>query len=190
MTERKNTVLDVITHRRSIYPKDYTNEEIDKETIMDLLAAAHTAPTHKRTQPWRFIVFRGEGKKKLADSIEAMYTESTDPEKYSDKKVEDLRSKALQSNAVIMIIIRYSGAVPAWEEVAATGAAVQNLWLSAVSHNIGGYWSSPGLIAQAKNHYNLQDNEECLGFFYMGHHRNEPQLANRVPVEEKITWEE
>lgn len=184
-------ILEVIRLRRSVFPRDYTDQEIPRETLVELLEAAHAAPTHKRTQPWSFVIFRDKGKERLADALVAMYKSTTPPERYLVKKEEDLRQKVLRSAAVVMISVRYSGALPPWEEVAATAAAVQNLWLAASAQGIGAYWSSPGLISAAPQHFDLPANEECLGFFYMGHHDLPDQSPlNRVPLVERVRWEE
>lgn len=184
-------ILEVIRLRRSVYPRDYTDQEIPRETLEELLNLAHTAPTHKRTQPWSFVVFRDNGKARLAHAMAEMYKSTTPPERYLAKKEEDMREKVLRSAAVVMITVRYSGAVPPWEEVAATAAAVQNLWLAASAQGIGAYWSSPGLISAASAYFDLPANEECLGFFYMGYHDLPDQSpANRLPLEERVRWEE
>ena len=52
--------------RRSVYPKDYLPGRVDDAIVMKMLELADRAPTHKRTEPWRFTVFTGEGLKKLA----------------------------------------------------------------------------------------------------------------------------
>lgn len=55
--------VDVINHiirtRRSIFPPSYIQKEIPQEILENILENANYAPTHKRTEPWRFIVFRG-----------------------------------------------------------------------------------------------------------------------------------
>ena len=38
--------------------------------------------------------------------------------------------------------------VPEWEEIAATAMSVQNIWISCVDSNIGGYWSTPKYVDQ------------------------------------------
>lgn len=185
------TIKNTILQRRSIFQRDFTTEEISKETIQELLACAHAAPTHKRTQPWRFVVFRGEGRQRLADEIGRLYETHTDPEKFLEKTKEGMRRKVLDSEVVIAICVHYSGAIPAWEEVAATATSVQNIWLAASAKGLGGYWGSPGLIIKHIGEFlKLGSNEECLGFFYMGHHRAEPRESLRDPLEEKVTWVE
>lgn len=46
--------------RRSIMPKNYTDELIDDEEINHILECANTAPTHGKNEPWRFIVYKRE----------------------------------------------------------------------------------------------------------------------------------
>ncbi|HLY71921.1 MAG TPA: nitroreductase family protein, partial [Puia sp.] len=52
--------------RRSVFPEQYVaGKKIPDEIVMQLLENANWAPTHKLTEPWRFVVFSGEGLKKL-----------------------------------------------------------------------------------------------------------------------------
>jgi len=184
------TVKQVINHRRAIFPPSYTSQAIPKELLTELLDCANAAPTHKLTQPWRFVVFREQGLVRLADQLAALYKTHTPAEQFLQKKLESTRDKVLRSGAVAAIVVSYSGAVPQWEELAATACAVQNLWLAASAAGIGGYWSSPGTIKHTGNFLGLAENEECLGFFYMGYHDEPSRAANRRPVAEKVRWEE
>ena len=57
--------LNALIHqRRSIFPKDYTKERVDDTIVQQILENATWAPTHKLTEPWRFIVYTDEGRKK------------------------------------------------------------------------------------------------------------------------------
>lgn len=187
---RFETIQHIINHRRAIFPPSYTGQTIPKELLTELLDCANAAPTHKLTQPWRFVVFRERGLLRLADQLASLYKTHTSPEQFLHKKFESTRDKVLRSGAVIAIVASYSGAVPQWEEIAATACAVQNLWLAASAADIGGYWSSPGTIEHIGDFLGLAENEECLGFFYMGYHDELPRPANRRPLVEKIRWEE
>ena len=62
---KPNELSFIIKNRRSVFPKSYTDEKIDKRIIMEMLENANWAPTHKLTQPWRFCVFEGDGIKRL-----------------------------------------------------------------------------------------------------------------------------
>ncbi len=188
--ERENNLIQLIKNRRSIFPPSFSDQEIRKETLLELLECAHAAPTHKLTQPWRFTVFRKKGLTKLADQLAALYKASTPESAFLQKKYEATREKVLQSGAVITIALHSSGKVPEWEELAAVACAVENLWLAATSVGLGGYWSSPGFMAGLHGFLNLAENEKCIGLFYMGYHQEVLSGTQRRPLNEVINWVE
>ncbi len=185
-----NIVLESIQSRRTVNQNSFTDQEVTKEDILTILEAANAAPTHKRTQPWRFVIFRKEGLNKLADELARIYKSVTPTEKYTEATELNMAKKATMSNVAIAIIVNYTGDVPEWEELAATSCAVQNIWLAAHSLNIGGYWATPGLINHMGDFLQLEENQKCIGIFYLGHHNAEPREPVRSPIETKIRWEE
>ena len=56
--KKSEIVKEIIESRRSIFPKDYSGEDI----LEEILNSSNFAPNHKRTKPWRFRVFKGEEK--------------------------------------------------------------------------------------------------------------------------------
>lgn len=182
----------LIRSRRSIFPPSYIDRPIDRETLLELLENANHAPTHRITQPWRFTVFTGEGLVRLADFMGENYRQTTAPASFSQAKYDVTRDKILKSGAMIAINMEVHPALlPEWEEVAATAAAVQNIWLSAWERGIGGYWSSPGSALEPLAEFmNLPENQKCLGLFYLGYHNAPEAPARRSPIDEKVVWEE
>lgn len=187
---QNNSTLQTIKYRRAVFQASFTEQPVDRQDILTILDAADSAPTHKRTQPWRFVVFREDGLQRLGAELSRIYQEVTPREKYSAQTEKNMGAKATLSQAAIAIIVNYSGDVPEWEEVAATACAVQNMWLAAHSIGLGGYWASPGLIEHIGPFLNLAPNQRCLGFFYLGYHASEDRQAVRSPLTEKIRWEE
>lgn len=51
----------LIRSRRSIFPKHMTGETVPQDSITAMLEAANWAPTHGRTEPWRFVVLGKAG---------------------------------------------------------------------------------------------------------------------------------
>ena len=51
--------LHLIKSRRSVMPKDFNGESVSREEVEQLLEAANWAPTHGRTEPWRYVVIQG-----------------------------------------------------------------------------------------------------------------------------------
>jgi len=54
----KETLNSIIRNRKSIYPNDYTGDEIPDNLIREILLNANHAPTHRMTQPWFFKVIQ------------------------------------------------------------------------------------------------------------------------------------
>jgi len=182
---------DIIRRRRSIFPVSYTDEQIPVDVITAILESANYAPTHKLTEPWRFIVFRGEGKIKLGNELARLYKETTAAHQFLQKKYDSIIEKAGQSSCVIALNVElHPDKLPEWEELAALACAIQNMSLTAEAFNVGAYWSSPGMIADLKDYLNLGDYGKCYGLFYMGYHNEEPREAKRTPMARKIKWVE
>ena len=82
------SILDLIKTRRSIFPEQFNSKEIDDETIDILLESANWAPTHKKTEPWRFKIIRGDSKIRLGEFLARKYKENT--AKFSEYKFKKL----------------------------------------------------------------------------------------------------
>lgn len=177
--------------RRSVFPQFFQDKEIPADILHQILENANWAPSHRHTEPWRFVVFQGEGKKALADQVIERYRLGVPADKQDEKKVAKTRKKIDQSGAVIGIVMHRDpeARVPEWEEIAATSMAVQNLWLSLEQHGLGGYWSSPGFLTKE---YALMpwtaENERCLGLFYLGYHEAPDLPRKRGELDKKIEF--
>lgn len=166
--ENATILKHIIEERRSIFPKDYADKEIPKHIIDEILSNAVLAPNHKRTKPWRFKVFKGEEKQNLGQELQNIYKEVTPEFQFLQKKHDDIGFKISKANAVISIVVEFSGIVPDWEEIAATSMAVQNMYLTCTAHRIGCYWSSPKIVNNLKDSLKIAENQQCLGLFYLG----------------------
>ena len=182
----------LIAKRRSIFPKQYNSKPISTATIMEILAQANWAPTHRLTQPWRFKVMRNSALERLGDLSAQLYKETTAPEKFSEDKYRKKGLKPRQSACVIAICMQRDPkeSVPEWEEIAAVACSVQNMWLACTALDIGAYWSSPAIISHQKfeSFLELKEGEKCLGLFFMGYYDEAFQSGQRSPISEKVTW--
>lgn len=159
---------DIIEQRRSIFPKDYSETGISQEIIDEILHSATLAPNHKRTKPWRFKIFKGEEKTALASEMQAIYKATQPEQTFLEKKYQDIGFKINKSDAVISIVVNFSGMLPEWEEIAAVSMAVQNMYLTCTANEVGCYWSSPAIVNHLKDSLTIEENQRCLGLFYMG----------------------
>ena len=181
-------IFELIEKRRAIFPAQYNDRPISEDTIEKILAAANWAPTHKKTEPWRFKVVVGPARSRLGRFLSSTYEETA--EKPKQIKIKKLRENPVRAAAVILICMQRDPqkSLPEWEELAATAMAVQNMWLACTELNIGSYWSSPALIDHLGGFVEMQPGERCLGLFYMGYFDGELPEGDRRPIEQKTTW--
>lgn len=186
------SVLTNIRERRSVFPPAFAGKEVPRKEIEMILEAANWAPSHKLTQPWRFVVIRGESRRGLASRLLDHYDLSTPKERILEKKRAKIVSNPVKSSAVIAIVLYrdVDQLVPEWEEVAATSCAVQNLWLAATALGIVGYWSSPTDLDHLTDFLGLDKYERCLGLFYLGYSDKTATAPTRDPWQQKVRWME
>ena len=179
-------LLNLIKSRRSVTPRFYNNLEISDDELYLILDAANWAPTHKKTEPWRFRVLKSSIKDSLGRFLAKKYKETATS--YSKFKHYGFIEKAKKSAVIILICMQrdQEESVPEWEEIAAVSMAVQNMWLVATDLKIGSYWSSTKFIKYINEFTPLEKGETCLGVFYMG--KFEKKLISRTPgpIEKKI----
>lgn len=181
---------ELVRRRRAVFPQAYNDQKIPREIIGQILENANWAPTHKRTEPWRFRVFTGAALEQLGDYLADFYKNNTAPESFSEMKYSKNRSNAVKSACIIAICMQRDpqAGLPEFEEIAAVSCAVQNMWLSCTAYGIGAYWSTPRAILEARDFLGLQENERCLGLFYMGYTDAPEVEGKRNPVGEKVRW--
>ncbi|MDO5970716.1 nitroreductase [Flavivirga aquimarina] len=193
--KEQNTITTIIRKRRSIFADAFIKKEIPKNTLEEILTNATWAPTHKMTEPWRFIVFKEKYLKKLGYYMSEYYKDYYAEKLSKDEAVKKhhfLLEYPLNAACVIgLILVRNSKInLPEWEEIAAISSAVQNMALTCTAHNLGSYWStSQGDIDYVKT-MGLKDNEKSLGLFYIGHfdHVNHISKKKRTALYKKVTW--
>lgn len=168
----------------------YIEKPISQEWIEEMLENARWAPTHRRTEPWRFHVFRGEARHTLADAMASAYRTHTPVESFKEGKLQKIHSHVLRADTVIAIVMQrdLQERIPEWEEVASVAAAVQNMWLTAAAFGLGAYWSTPAFYPYLGQFLQLQEGQRCMGLFYLGHHEMLPMDGQRTPLAEKVVW--
>ncbi|HEY5691090.1 MAG TPA: nitroreductase [Cyclobacteriaceae bacterium] len=184
----------LIKSRRSVFPKDYLQDEkVDDHIVNQLLENANWAPSHKLTEPWRFVVFSNDGLFKLAEFQADCYKRVTEKDgSFREERYQNLKTKPLQSSHIIAIGMKRDPEkrVPEIEEIGAVFCAVQNMYLTATAYGIGCYLSTGGVtyFEGAKEFFGWGKEDKLIGFLNMGVSKSEPLSGKRRPVEEKVRW--
>lgn len=186
------STTETIHLRRSVYPAAYdTSHPVERDVLLQLLENACQAPTHKRTEPWRFIVFHSEeSRRELGEYLSDYWKANTPPEDFSETKYRKTLENPQKAGAVIAIILQrdLQERLPEWEEMAAVAMAVQNMWLTATDLGLGAYWSTPAAALNAAQWLQLPAGQRCLGLFYVGWPVAVPGTLPRLPVSDIATW--
>lgn len=191
-------IRQAIAARRSMGLSRLDNERpVDQQTLAQILEAANWAPSHKDTEPWRFVVFTGQGRETLADLFAQAVATTANPENHHLPETQDgARKRAYAAPVWIAIGVEpgldenQNPLVPEWEEIAAVAAAVQNLHIVAQAHNLAGMWHSKGLSVHptVQNGLGWSPRSKLLGFFMLGHPAAEWLPGERTPWQDKVTW--
>ncbi len=123
------------------------DRDVPLEIVAELCGLATWAPNHKKTWPWRFAVFTGNGRARLGDT---MADEMERAGFGDDVKRAKTRTKYLRTPLTLVV-----GCAPHENEMLhhenrdAVAAGVQTLLLGATALGLASFWSSPALEAPA-----------------------------------------
>jgi nitroreductase len=185
-------ILRAIYTRRSI--GKVKQDPVDQDTIEKLLEAAVWAPNHYHTEPWRFFVLTGEGRRSLGRTLADIAQEKMIDPQTTDSQgaLKKLEGKAFRAPVIIAAAAVRSDhpKVPWIEEMAAVHASVQNMLLAAHALGLGAIWRTGDVTyhPKMKKLFGLRDIDELVGFIYVGHPDIRPTEGKRVPFSEKTTW--
>jgi len=180
--------------RRTIKPAQMdASRDIPHDLLVEILQDAHWAPTHGLTQPWRFHVFTGEGRVRLADALQSLYATTTAAADIQPEKMAKLREGPLQAPVCIAVsaLTESGGKISRLDELCATACAVENLMLSAHQRGIGSFWSTPPVAChEALTRWlGLDPRHTPMGLIYLGYAKaGVAPSSTRVPLGERVTF--
>src|ERR1051325_4577382 len=184
-TERPLTdALTAIKTRRAI--KEYLQTEIPREWIEELLDAAHWAPNHKLTHPWRFHVFTGAGRERFVAARQAAVRWAAE-EKGTQPSEGDLRfaTENWCSPPVIIIVsmVGDENKITDQENYAACWCAIENLLVAAAARGLGSY---PGTGKRIDQNFvgpvlGLSEKERPVSCIFLGY-SEQKTMAKRLQI--------
>lgn len=185
----------LIRVRRSLKPADMDAErKVPEELLLLLLENGTWAPTHGLTEPWKFHVFTGAGRARLAQALTNIYPKVTPPAQARADKLQKLGRNPLLAPVVAACCVERRGGdkIPFLEEIEAVACAMQNIMLSATAAGLGSFWSSPPLLGSLEFGEWLGQGPEdvCIGLLYLGWPREGRTLpaVPRRPLSEKVIF--
>lgn len=183
----------LIRQRRSVFQGGYTGEKVDDAIINQMLENANWAPSHKMTEPWRFIVFTGNGLNALAELQAGYYRQRTEPDgSFKEARYQNLLTKPMLSSHIIAVFMKRDAdqSIPEIEEVGAVFCAIQNMYLTATAYGVGCYLSTGGItyFDGAAELFGFNADDKLIGFLHVGIPRSPLHDGRRTPVADKTKW--
>ncbi|MFZ6023247.1 MAG: nitroreductase family protein [Bacteroidota bacterium] len=188
-----NSLQQIVIGRRSIKPSLMNGKKIEQASIKQLLALADWAPTHGRTEPWRFIVYAGEKLKVFCHQHANLYQAYTDTDKFTTAKYNGILETGEKVSHLVIVYMKrqLTQKIPLIEEIAAVAAAVEHILLGAQALNIAALWSTGGMThhESLKKLLELADEDIIMGLLYLGYTDETSTEGKRnIPLSEKTTW--
>ena len=175
----------VVQRRRSIY--SYRDTPVPRRLVERALDCAVQAPNHHRTRPWRFFVFEGDARNRLA----AAYEETA---RRLGRDVARAVQRAMDAPVMIVVgcVAQTSNPrVELKEEEFAVAASVQTLMLALAAEEVGSLLTT-GVLAESDEVHRLvglQPPEgRVMGVVNVGYRNTErPLLARPAPDAAAVT---
>jgi nitroreductase len=182
-------VLEAIQSRRSI--KRFTDREVSREQIEELIAAAVQAPNHRLTQPWRFYVLGPEARQAYGTALgKRKAKKAADPEQARqviDKVAQEHRSLP----AMIAVAVTQAEDPEIREEdYAASYMAIENLALAAQSMGLGTHVKSGAVLndPEARAAVGAADGERVVATIHLGQPAEQPVARARRGHADVTAW--
>lgn len=192
MTNKFEIISEVIKTRRTIKPAKMNGKLVPDEQVKQILELADWAPTHKHTEPWRFIVYSGAKAIEFVSNHAELYRKSTPEEKFKNEKYEKILGNGKNLSHIIVCVMKRDAdkRIPEIEEISATASAIQNILLSATSLGIANFWSTGGMTHTdvMKDYLELNADDNIIGLLYLGYTDFSYEGKRTIPLVQKITW--
>lgn len=158
-----------------------------------IFRAALRAPDHGQLRPWRFLSVEGAARDALGELFaRAVAEKQADAEPaVLDKALAKARAMPLRAPWLVVVIARLQAhpKVPPQEQLLAAGCATHGMLLAAHVQGIGAVWRSGELSydASVKAGLGLAENEEIVGFLYLGTPQGEPRTPPQLDPADFVT---
>ncbi|WP_102029036.1 nitroreductase family protein [Salirhabdus sp. Marseille-P4669] len=185
-------IFEAIHSRRSI--GKVKQDPVEKEKIHKILEAGTRAPSHYKTEPWKFFVLTEEGRRPLGRTLAEIAAEKMDDPTTEENQLllQGQEMKAFRAPVIIAAAVvpsEHPKALPV-EEIGAVNSAIQNMLLAAHALGLGAIWrtGAPCYHPKMKNLFGLEGDAQILGFLYLGYPNTTKEESPRIPFEEKTEW--
>ena len=164
--EASPQTLAFLARRRSASAMALTEPAPSDEDLAILLRLATRVPDHGKLSPWRFVILRGDAKRRFIAGLEAIAATRPDGERLA-AKLGKIKAPPL----TLAVVSRATpGDIPEWEQRLSSGAVCMTLIIAAQAMGYGANWITDWYAydADAGRLLGLGEAERIAGFVHLG----------------------
>ena len=164
--EASPETLAFLARRRSAAAMALTEPAPSDAELATLLRLAARVPDHGKLAPWRFVVLKGEAKRRFVAGLEAIAADRPDAEKLKAKLG---KIKAPPLTVAVISRVR-PGEIPEWEQRLSAGAVCMTLIVAAQAMGYGANWITDWYAYDeaALRLLGLREGEQVAGYVHLG----------------------
>jgi nitroreductase len=181
--------LDLLKTRRSVKPMEMTGPAPSSAQIETMLTVASRVPDHGKLTPWRFIIFEGDARRSIGETIAEIFRK--DNPQAAAEQIEFERNRLARAPLVIAVVSRAAPHVkiPEWEQLMSAGAAAMNLVTAAHAQGFAASWLTEWYAYDRRvlDALGLSPHEKITGFVHIGRPVKPPEDRPRPPLSDIVT---
>lgn len=164
------SVIDFLLARKSA-PIPELNEPAPSDAeIATMLTIASRVPDHGRLEPWRFILYRGEARRRIGEMLAERAEQREGPLTEGRRQQELARFSRAPLVVGVVSVPRDNPKIPEWERFLSGAAAAMNLVLAANAFGYGTNWITNWYSGdeEGRRILGLAPDERVVGFVHIG----------------------
>ena len=161
---------DYLMTRRSVGMAFLKDPGPTAAELEQILTIGTRVPDHGKLAPWRFILFEGDGRKRVGELLAACVSNQPD---VSPERIEHERGRFLRAPMILGVVSRAREqiAIPVWEQELSAGAVCQTILIAAHAMGFVANWITEWCAYHPRvlGGLGLRPGERMAGFIYIGH---------------------
>ncbi|MAK62309.1 MAG: nitroreductase [Ponticaulis sp.] len=186
------SLANAISRRRSTPIKMMNPDGAGPEgaVLENILSAAMRVPDHRKLEPWRMIVIKGNARLKLGKELAERYLE-LHPDA-SDASLIEETNRLLRAPVCVTVVSSpdHAHKTPVWEQELSAGALCMNLLYAAHASGFAASWISEwwAFDPEIDRVLGLTENERIAGHIFLGTALGELAERPRPSAENKVSY--
>jgi nitroreductase len=161
--------LDFLLSRRSGSAKAMRGPGPSAADLDRILAAGVRVPDHGKLTPWRFVVFEGEGRRRMGEILASVIAGERD---VSPERVAQERERFMRAPVVVGVVsrVREQIPIPMWEQQLSAGAVCMSIVIAVHAAGYVANWITEWCAYHpaVQERIGLKPTERIAGFIYIG----------------------